>query len=205
METKQALKTAGKVALTVASPPIGAMTWVDKKNRVLAFFGGALASSISCVGYDIYSDVHANQIYDNPRVTSKNFADLSLRSSIEVIVSPLLYCFDHQIGIKVSTDADSPSRKNYSILGDNVISLNKQTGRYEVNFTEDSLFNTNNSLQGSSSVSQFRHSLDYALSQGDIVGSRKLAEDYTAKMGGYAETRLVLDDVVSKMNAELDA
>jgi len=204
MDTKQVLKTAGKVALTIASPLIGAMTWVDKKNRVSAFLGGALASSTLGTGYDLYLELHANQIYDNPKVISRNFLDASPRRIMELIISPLLFCFDRQIGTKVLIDVGSPSQKNYSISGDSVISLNRQTGRYEVNFTDDSLFNTNDKLQLASSVSQARNSLDEALKQGDIVSSRKLVEDYTAKMGGYAETKLVLEDIVSKMNQELD-
>ncbi|MEK6792390.1 MAG: hypothetical protein AABX95_01070 [Nanoarchaeota archaeon] len=208
METKQVLKNTGKVALTVVSPPIGAMTWVDKKDRTKAFLLGTAVSLVGgMAGNGLYREISSKKIFDNPSICVYEDSSLKLRVIAEAGFIPLALCFDTQ----PVTEIKVPENNRYwiRILGDNVISYipNDVSGRYEVNFQDNTpfIFPKESIIFGISSLTDTRKTLENALASGDVLGAKPLAEAYETKRTQYESTRKTLDETVAKMNAELES
>ncbi len=206
METKKALKTAGKIALTIASPPIGAMTWVNKKSRIKAFFVGMAVSFVgSGLGRAAHQEIYSKEIFDNPSIRVYN-DNWNLRSIPESCFTPLALYFDNELVTEIKSPEDN-RKYGIGILGSAIsyIPYNNVAGRYEVNFQDHIKFVfPDEGRFRMSSLTDARKSVEDSLSQGDFIGAKPLAEAYETKRAQYAEVRKTLDEAVTKMNAELE-
>lgn len=218
MEAKKILKTAGKVALTAVAPPVGIFTFKEVREArksekatagLVTVFISAAINALYLVnsGESIYSDSKA-QVWVG---CVKDFCSLS--KSLPVIISPLYAPFFSEKKSSITTPD-----KQYVIWQPDAIQFSD--GKYHENLRQDAMAYSMKKYQESElfdniptlekKLRKYQKGLEHALQQGDIFGARaakEKVENYGKELEqartGYNEVKKALEEVVSKMNAEL--
>ena len=211
-KTKKILKTAGKVGLTALVPPLGLPTFFRGDKKPIAMIGAILSMFSTAFISGRYED--SNQIYDSPNV----YVEVSpggFFSVASAFTSPLTFLL---VSSK-QTNLDSSMGRFY-VEGHDVITFDKATSKYVLNFDVDRQFeqydkNISRIFAGSVKEKQERVSvltsqLEELTSQGDVFGARRISEErgvaireYDAAHQAYTQTKQAYDGVVQKMNDEL--
>jgi len=197
MDTKKVLKNIGKIALTVASPPIGAITLAKKEKKLDGFLLGATLSTALCFVEAVYSGFNFNKIYDNPSVIVQR-RETNSRTLLMAPLSPIAFALDKEYITQIGED----KKVNY-VAGNKIIDFNPETGKHELKMDYNSRFG--DSQFHLSSAQETLNRLNDKLSRGDVTYARELLESYETKAREYNEIRTNLDSIVNKMNSELEA
>lgn len=198
MINKEAIKTAGKVALAVISPPIGLATFAksnyDKFNAIAL---GLVISGMSTVGYLLNTD---KELYNDSEVNVKLSRELSSPFSLgSVFFSPLLVPLTTHPSTEISKFNEDG--KKFIVKGHNMITFNPIENNYTLNLNENDIFLQN--AFNHSSVSEARKNLDNLVAKGDISGAINARAQYTQTFNSYDQLRNVYSNAVVKMNDKL--
>lgn len=225
---KKVAKTAGKVALSIAVPPVGFMT-LDKaaKKKGDALVIGVIFSALSNLIMGGARGCYTKQnLYDSPEVNIITRPASNIRALSEMFTSPLAFYLDSTRRTEVvSTD------RTYGVKGDNAIVFDEDTGKYVLNLNESSfvgyMLNNSSKLgatpfssladlknERQSKVNELEKRITSLKSEGRILESRIAQEelartklDYDSKVSNlqitYDNVRYTFVNAVDAMNYEL--
>lgn len=195
---KSIAKGLGHTALFIASPPIyGALTGRNKEEKLKRAGVGAIISYIIGIGGVLMSrEMLESRLYDSPIVDVDLMPNHPLRAFAEALIFPAGVFLDNHLETIV-TDGEDKHR----VYGGDVISFDKETGRYVLDFDESRKFVDNNgrlvSLAGAQSLieklnddsqEQMRTrmaSIDNLVKNGNILEAREAEEGLDKFLGEY--------------------
>lgn len=198
-KAKRIAKNVGKGLLTLVSPPIGLATFYKEKDRAPAIFIGLAASAFTSVASIGAMMLSQNVLYDNPRVVQEARPNNLARTIPEVFISPWAFILDSHIQTSVNPDESSFVRA----YRNNVITFDSESGRYGLNFNENTKFDTNN-FGRYSSLAEAEQAIERARTKGNVIKAREAATTYQQVSKDYEKVRGIFADAIDKMNSELN-
>jgi len=206
--------TAGKVALSIVSPPIGLAAWGKKGFGYRAVrFGVGLALSVYANGVILSQGYPTESLYDNPNVSVSNreFNHPFYLAIPEMLLTPFQFLDTHS----ATYSNTEKGVWEFGVIGDDVVNFDKSQGKYTLNFSHERQFRTQEgelvSVVGArnklNSLAQKQQTLEQ---KGDILGARSTSTELAAAKNAYddtlheyALTQSFYEDAVEKMNTDL--
>ncbi|MBU0958483.1 MAG: hypothetical protein KKB31_00920, partial [Nanoarchaeota archaeon] len=213
MGAKKIWANIGKTVLTIASPPIGLVTWAKDKGGILPRAGIGVLVSIGACGVLSIGEVGKmsnEKIYDNPKLQTRTVTNAIYRGIPEFFLSPGVFYFD----MHKRTSLQQAENEFLYVKGDDVITFSN--GKYGLDFGQEREFWVKSESYPSIKKAQDRvdecsKTLQDWTKQGNFFESRKAKQDLTKARSElqevqekYKEARAAFQHAVDNMNSELE-
>jgi len=195
----KAALSSGKVALTVACPPLG-LASIVKEGKVVSFAAGTVMTAAFNVATGLGLEINfGKKVYDSPTIAHTYSTTYS--NPLKFMAGALLSPFYFHSQFNFNTNIERSDGGSSFVVGTDVVNFDSERGVYALNFEPERQFV--DSERDIVSLAEAEQRVTDLTSQGDLMLARsaRLEEERVGKE--YKELRGLFEDAVSKMNSEL--